>query len=94
MYTLVKKKSNKPELGLGENLVLELSKNFTKKYNCLYFDNFFTSIPLMKTLLGNDLFGCGTFRVNKKFYPKHLMKKLTLQTWRNRICPKWRYKCL
>lgn len=70
-----KKKSNKPELGLGENVVLELSKYYTQKYYCLYFDNFFTSIPLMKMLLDIDLFGCGTFRVNKKFYPKHLMKK-------------------
>jgi hypothetical protein len=70
IYILVKKKSNKPELGLGENVVLEHSKYYTHKFYCLYFDNFFTSIPLMKMLLNIDLFGCGTFRINKKFYPK------------------------
>lgn len=78
MCILVKKKSNKPKLGLGENVVLELSKYYTHKFYCLYFDNFFTSIPLMKMLLDIDLFGCGTFRINKKFYPKHLMKKDSL----------------
>lgn len=75
---LVKKKINKPELGLGENVVLELSKYYKHKFYRLYFDNFFTSIPLMKTLLDIELFDCGTFRVNKKFYPKHLMKKDSL----------------
>jgi len=35
-------------------------------------------IPLMKMLLDIELFCCGTFRVNKKFYPKHLMKKDSL----------------
>jgi len=73
-----KNKINKPELGLGENVVLELGKYYKHKFYCLYFDNFFTSIPLMKMLLDIELFGCGTFRVNKKFYPKHLMKKDSL----------------
>ncbi|XP_029348064.1 piggyBac transposable element-derived protein 4-like, partial [Acyrthosiphon pisum] len=34
----------------------------------------FDVIPLISKLLNDGLFACGTFRVNKKFYPKHLMK--------------------
>jgi hypothetical protein len=32
----------------------------------------------MKMLLDIELFGYGTFSVNKTFYPKHLMKKDSL----------------
>lgn len=70
-----KKSSNQTEFGLGENVVLDLTQNLKHKSCCLYFDNFFTSIPLIDKLHKNDLFGCGTFRVNKKMYPKDIMKK-------------------
>lgn len=70
-----KKSSNQTEFGLGENVVLDLTQNLKHKSCCLYFDNFFTSIPLIDKLHKNDLFACGTFRVNKKMYPKDIMKK-------------------
>jgi len=44
-------------------------------YYCVYFDNFFTSIPMISKLLEYRIFACGAFRTNKKIYPKNLMKK-------------------
>lgn len=55
-------------------MVLSLTDAFRNKFYCIYFDNFFTSIPLISKLLNDGFIACGTFRVNKKFYPKHLMK--------------------
>lgn len=69
------KKSNAiPEYGLGENVVLNLTKKLKNLFYCIFFDNFFTSIHLVFKLLADGIFACGTFRVNKKSYPKHLMK--------------------
>lgn len=58
---------------LGERVVLELSKRFQNRGYCLYFDNFFTTIPLMQKLLDRGLFACGTIRQNRKNFPKHLL---------------------
>jgi len=73
-----KNSNNLTEFGLGENVVLNLSQYLEMKFHCIYFDNFFTSLPLAKKLLNNDIFSCGTFRINKKYYPKDLMKKDSL----------------
>ncbi|KAF0747291.1 piggyBac transposable element-derived protein 4-like [Aphis craccivora] len=70
-----KKTDGKEEFGLGENVVLNLCENLKKLYYCVYFDNFFTSIPMISKLLEYRIFACGIFRTNKKFYPKNLMKK-------------------
>lgn len=43
----------------------------SKEY-CVYFDNFFTSFPLLNKFLQLDTFACGTVRQNKK-YPKTKM---------------------
>lgn len=69
-----KKSNGIPEYGLGENVVLYLTKKLKNLFYCVFFDNFFTSIPLIFKLLCDGIFACGTFRVNKKYYPKHLMK--------------------
>ncbi|KAL4083594.1 hypothetical protein QTP88_028910 [Uroleucon formosanum] len=73
-----KNSNNLTEFGLGENVVLNLSQYLEMKFHCIYFDNFFTSLPLAEKLLNNDIFSCGTFRINKKYYPKDLMKKDSL----------------
>lgn len=59
---------------LGERVVMEMSEPFWRKGYCLYFDNFFTTFNLMKTLMELDTFACGTFRVNRKYYPKLILK--------------------
>lgn len=62
-----KKTDGNVEYGLGENVVLSLTDAFRNKFYCIYFDNFFTSIPLISKLLNDGLFACGTFRVKKSF---------------------------
>ena len=60
-------------LTLGENVVLSLSTVFQTLGYCLFFDRFFTSIPLLAKLLDRGLFACGTMQINRKHYPKHLL---------------------
>lgn len=59
---------------LGERVVLNLAEDFRGKGNCLYFDNFFCTIPLMEKLARMELFGCGTIRQNRKYFPKESLK--------------------
>lgn len=56
---------------LGESVVLGLSLSFQTLGYCLFFDRFFTTIPLLRKLLSVGLFGCGTLQSNRKFYPKN-----------------------
>ena len=42
-----------------------------KNYH-VYFDNYFTSIPLLEELLRRGTFGCGTMRSNRKGLPQDL----------------------
>lgn len=58
---------------LGERVVLEMSSNYQNRGYCLYFDNFFTTIPLMQKLLSQKTFGCGTIRQTRKHFPKHIL---------------------
>lgn len=59
---------------LGERTVLSLAKSFEMLGYCLFFDRFFSSITLLRTLLQKGLFGCGTIMQNRKNFPKHLLK--------------------
>lgn len=56
-------------LGLGEKIVLLLTCALEGLDYCIFFDNFFSTIPLLVKMLEKKLFGCGTFRKNRKFYP-------------------------
>lgn len=62
-------------VGLGEKVVLFLTRAIESLGYCIFFDNFFSSIPLMIKLLEKNIFACGTLRKNKKFYPYNLFKK-------------------
>ena len=62
-------KKGNTEFGLGELVVLSLSKSL-KDTNCyVYFDNFFTSPTLMAKLLQNGIYEIGTVRANRKNMP-------------------------
>lgn len=66
------------EFGLGEKVVLKLTKNYINNNRIVYFDNFFTSIPLLEKLKVERTLACGTIRSTRKGTPKNMIddKKL------------------
>ncbi|XP_023313019.1 piggyBac transposable element-derived protein 4-like [Anoplophora glabripennis] len=60
-------------LSLGEKTVMHLCEPFLEKAYCVYFDNFFSSFRLLSKLYDKNTFACGTFRTNRKNYPKELL---------------------
>ncbi|WAR19293.1 PGBD3-like protein [Mya arenaria] len=60
--------------GLGHDVVMNLTQGVQNSKRHIYFDNFFTGLPLLESLLGNGLYGCGTVRVNRIGFPKDLKK--------------------
>ena len=63
------------EGGLGENVVLKLSEALSGHHHQVYFDNYFTTIPLVQKLLARDTHACGTVRSNRKQYPKEICEE-------------------
>lgn len=59
---------------LGSSVVIQLCKAFETLGYCIFFDRFFTTIPLIKQLLNKGLFGCGTIQRNRKHLPNNLLK--------------------
>lgn len=65
--------------GLGERVVLSLTKPHWGKNKIVYFDNFFTSIPLLERLRVEKTLACGTIRSNRKDFPKNLTPDKSLK---------------
>ena len=65
-------KSDGVEGGLGKRVILDLSKRLEGKKYHLYFDNFFSSVSLLTTLLEKGLYACGTARQNYRDFPSAL----------------------
>ena len=68
------KESNCPKrvktpLGMGGDVVVTLSEPFKGRNHKLFFDNFFSSIPLLEHLKSVDILACGTIRPNRKDLP-------------------------
>ena len=64
---LGKPSSDRGEVGLATRVVLDLTEPF-QHCNChIFFDNFFTSVPLIEELLRRGTYSCGTLRANR--YP-------------------------
>jgi hypothetical protein len=55
--------------GLGERVVLNLTKPFWNKGMKVFFDSYFTSIHLLEKLKLENTFACGTIRSNIKNIP-------------------------
>ncbi|XP_052260325.1 piggyBac transposable element-derived protein 4-like [Dreissena polymorpha] len=66
--------NNQTEHGLDDNVVMRLVDHIYHFFCWLFFDNFFTVIPLMMELLEKGLYACGTVRVNRKGFPSQLKK--------------------
>lgn len=54
---------------LGAKVVERLSTPLVGGHYHLFFDNFFTSLPLVDSLLANNLYACGTFRKDRRGVP-------------------------
>ena len=61
------------EAGLGGNVVRRLSREMVGSNCQLIMDNFFTSVPLLSSLLSDNIFACGTFRRHRKYFPADLL---------------------
>lgn len=55
--------------GLGECVVLHLTKNEWNKNKTIFFDNYFTSLLLLEKLKAENSLACGTIRSNRKDVP-------------------------
>ena len=51
--------------GLGYDVVMKLCQDLVGKKHHVYFDNLFTSVPLMNDLLQLGIYSCGTVRKDK-----------------------------
>lgn len=61
---------DKSEKNLGERVVKDLSRALIKKNYHIYFDNYFSSVDLMKSLQDNGILACGTIRKDRARLPK------------------------
>jgi hypothetical protein len=61
--------------GLGKGVVLRLSQGLQGLHHHLYFDNFFSSVSLLTTLLEKGLYACGTARQTYRDFPTALKMK-------------------
>ena len=66
------RKGDTTEVGLGGNVVSELTEQVQGKNHCLYMDNIFSSVPLYLQLLSDNIYACGTLRTNRKYLPNDL----------------------
>ena len=62
-------------LGLGEEVGLQLTKDLERSVCSAYFDSFFNSPKLMKKLFQKGIYGIGTVRSNRKQMPKMIDDK-------------------
>ena len=70
-----KSTDDRKQLGLGGGVVAKLTEHLKGRYHKIYFDNFFSSIPLCEYLRGNKILACGTIRTNRKDMPDLLPDK-------------------
>ena len=68
-------KEDGQEKGLTHRVVMDLCSHMFGKNLRLYFDNFYTSVDLLKDLHTRGISGCGTVRTNRKGLPKDLLPK-------------------
>ena len=62
------------EVALGGKVVLS-SDSIMGRHHQLFFDNYFTSVNLLSTLLSKGTYACGTIRTNRKQYPAEISRR-------------------
>ena len=63
-------------LGIGKEVVLQLTKNLERSFCAVYLDNFFNSSNLTKTLFKKSIYDIGTVRANRKQMPKMIVSSI------------------
>ena len=63
-------------LGTGEEVVLQLTKDLERSFCAVYFDNFFNSSNLTKKLFQKGIYDIGTVRPNRKKMPKMIASSI------------------
>lgn len=66
------KKANTTEFGLGESVIVQLTRDLCGLTCEVYFDNFFNSPLIQHNLLTDNIKSCGTVRANRKHLPKNI----------------------
>lgn len=57
---------NEPDFGASSNVVVRLSRNVpVNKKHIMYFDNYYTAIPVMEFLYKKNIYSLGTVRINR-----------------------------
>ena len=72
MFTL------EPQQEEKQHLVRKLSSRLNPSWDVItscFFDNYFTSVNLLSTLLNNGTYACGTIRTNRKQYPAEISEE-------------------
>ena len=64
------------EVALGGQVVLSLSDSIMGHHHQLFFDNYFTSVNLLSTLLNKGTYTCGTICTNRKQYPAEISEEV------------------
>lgn len=86
---LGKKEIRNNNMLLGEQVVVNLTEPYFEHYHHVFFDNFFTSVQLMKTLLEKKTYACGTVRANRKDWPEEFktknLKKLKMKKGESKV---------
>ena len=67
---LGRKQTTNCNLGLGEEVVLQLTKDLERSFCTVYFDNFFNSPKLIEKLFQKGIYGIGKVRANREQIPK------------------------
>mgnify|MGYP002224293578 CR=1 FL=1 len=86
IYLGKKDNSENNDLLLGEQVVMNMCRDYTGLWHHVYFDNFFTSTRLMMLLLEKQTYACGTTRACRKDWPAEFRqpKKLKLKRGESR----------
>ena len=61
--------NKRKEYGLGGDVVVRITDHLENMNHRIYFDNFFSSIPLCEYLQAHGILACGTIRSNRKDVP-------------------------
>ena len=82
------------ELGLGGDAVMSLMDVVSKPEHKVFFDNYFSSIPLMEIFKPKDILACGTIRNTRKDFPQLDEDKCNEKRWFWLLVDITRYHCL